>query len=91
MASGAGRDEGVNPLPDKLVWTTFDREDEADGQLLQIAVPVAAEWWGSSEQSLTSRPQNWTFDLHREAGGWRITKVTPGLWCGGYVQQSYCR
>jgi hypothetical protein len=73
-----------------LVWTTFDREDQGDGRV-KITVPVAAEWWGSSGQSLKCPPRYWTFDLHSEDGGWRITKVTPAVWCGGYVQQSSCR
>jgi transcriptional regulator with XRE-family HTH domain len=57
--------------------------------LLPVAVAIA-DARDSSGEGYKSERHPWTFDVHREDGGWRLTKVKPYPWCGAYVQQSHC-
>jgi hypothetical protein len=80
----------TDPAPTKLAWSSFDTEDQADDKVT-VTVPVAAEWRGSSGNGYKSAAHPWTFAVHREDGGWRLTAVTPYPWCGGYVDREHCR
>ena len=80
--------ERTDPPPDKLEWSTFDVE--AQGDTAAVTVPVAVTWWGDRGMSMVGTDHPWRFSVHREDGGWRITKVEPYAWCGGHVRADAC-
>jgi hypothetical protein len=80
--------ERTDPAPDKLDWSTFDVEDQGD-DTSAVAVPVQATWWNNG-MSMVGTEHTWRFSVHREDGGWRITKVEPFAWCGGHVRADAC-
>lgn len=80
----------TDPPPSNLVWSSFDREDQGDDRVT-VTVPIVVEWQEASGQGYKSEAYSWTFEVHREDGGWRLAAVKPHPWCGGYIVQSRCR
>jgi hypothetical protein len=58
----------------------------------QLDADVQAVWWsttGTRSTGYKSAALRWRFTL-RDDDGWRITRVAPPAWCGGYVDAERC-
>lgn len=80
----------TDPPPSRLDFGALTVSTAVSGRAT-VTVDVAATWWGSGMAGgYRSQALPWRFET-RDDGGWRITAVTPPVWCGGYVLASKCR
>jgi hypothetical protein len=77
--------------PTKLEFT-FGPTTHPDSRHAQVDADVYGVWWSSTNGRLSgynSPAHPWHFGL-RDDDGWRIERVAPYAWCGGYVTTEGC-
>lgn len=80
--------EATDPPPDLLSWGPLDVSQSGHGRA-QVLAHVSANWSSTDAVGRLSMWQSdthtWVIDAADDGDGWRVTRVQPPPWCGGYV------
>jgi hypothetical protein len=83
--------ERTDPPPSRLDFGSL-AVHQLDADHATVTTNVTATWWSTTGGALSydSEALPWSFEA-REDDGWRITAVSPPVWCGGYVRADACK